>query len=284
MKKLFAFDVDGTLADVYSNVQPGIRCLFKDKRIKECGVSFITGNTLTTIRKMRENLQKLATFPLPIHNYCASHGGAIIYDKKDNVVFKKPFCKRRLTTYLNKCVELEPNCFFMLMLEDRQIFCHVVDKETEDYIRSYFGKMNLDPNELSFEHEDFHTLLRKIPPVYNVNIFNTKDAQKLYKTLLPMVQEKGYFSYIETRINMVQISTNTKLKALKYIIKELKAKGEYCGGAQNAVFFGDGGNDITSMQYCALSVARGKNLEKSVVDVSDIYADDISPYLNKIFN
>ena len=283
MKKLFAFDVDGTLADVYSNIQPGIQPLFRDKRIQNCGVTFITGNTITTIKKMRQNLQELTPYKLPINNYCASLGGAIVYDKSNQPIYKKKFCKRRLLSYMDMCVELEPKCFFMLMLEDKQIFCHVADKKTEDFIRSYFGRMNMDPNELSFAHGDYHTLVRKLPEIYTINIFNAQDSDALLDALSPKVKEKGYFIYIEKRINMMQISTSTKLKALKYISRQLKQNGEFDGSAKSIVFFGDGGNDITSMQYCGLSIARGTDLEQSVVDVSDIYTDDVSPYLDKIY-
>ncbi|MBQ7602827.1 MAG: HAD hydrolase family protein [Clostridia bacterium] len=283
MKKLLAFDVDGTLADVYSNIQPGVQSVFLDKRITDCGVTFITGNTLTTIKKMRENLQKLTTTPLPIHTYCASLGGAIIYNEKNEVVFKSRLCKRKLVRYLDMCVQFDPKCFFMLMLEDKQIFCHVLDKQTEDYIRSYFGKMNMDPNEIYFADEDYHTYLRKISTVFTVNIFNSYNPTGLYKQLLPIVAEGGYFTYTEKRIGMVQISSNTKLKALKYILRKLKQDGIYNNGAKKCVFFGDGGNDITSMEYCGMAVARGENLDEDITKISDVYANEMTPYLDKIF-
>lgn len=284
MKKLFAFDVDGTLADVYSNIQPGVTSLFKDKRIENCIVAFITGNTITTIKKMRQNLKKLSNNKLNIQSYCASLGGSIIYNEKDEIVFKKSFCKRRLISFFDKSIALEPDCFFMLMLENKQIFCHIPNKQTEDYIRSYFGRMNMDHNEIYFCNEDYHTLLRKLPEIYSVNIFNAKDAYALQTKLLPEIIKKGYATYIEHRMNMLQISANSKLKALKFIMRKLKENNIYGDGAKNAVFFGDGGNDITSMQYCNLSVARGLNLTDDVVAVGDIYADDLTPYLNKIFD
>ena len=88
MNNLLAFDVDGTLSDVYSNIQPGIKPVFLDNRILKSNIIFATGNTITTIKTMRQNLLKINPKLNKSFTYSACLGGSIIYDKQDNIVFQ----------------------------------------------------------------------------------------------------------------------------------------------------------------------------------------------------
>ena len=282
MNKVLAFDVDGTLSDVYSNIQPGVQPVFLDNRVLKNKIIFATGNTITTINTMRQNLLKLNPKLNKCFSYSACLGGSIIYDNLDNIVFQKFLCRKKLVKYLDRCVKLDPQCFFMFMLEDRQVFAHTND-EFKSYIVSKFGKMNMDQNEMSFNDEDYHTFLKKLPRIYTVNIFSVNNFMQMYNDLLADVKQAKYFTYIDFRWNMVQISSGNKYNAVRYMVKKLKEQNLYNKDIKDVVYFGDGENDIDCLKMCNFSIARGSDLPQKVVDAATVYAEDVTPYLNKIF-
>lgn len=282
MNNLLAFDVDGTLSDVYSNIQPGIKPVFWDNRILKSNIIFATGNTITTIKTMRQNLLKLNPKLNKNFTYSACLGGSIIYDKQDNIVFQKFLCRKKLVKYLDKCIKIDPGCFFMFMLEDRQVFAHTTN-EIKSYIISKFGKMNMDENEISFNDEEYHTLLKKLPRIYSVNIFSYNHYLDFYNELSPEVKAAKYFAYIDYRWNMVQIASGNKLNAVKYMAKKLKEENLFNKNAKDMVYFGDGENDIPCLKMCNFSIARGSDLPQKVVDAATVYTEDVTPYLNQIF-
>ena len=100
-----------------------------------------------------------------------------IFDNLDNIVFQKFLCRKKLVKYLDRCVKLDPQCFFMFMLEDRQVFAHTND-EFKSYIVSKFGKMNMDQNEMSFNDEDYHTLLKKASTELNNSVYRSNMKER----------------------------------------------------------------------------------------------------------
>ena len=282
MKKILAFDIDGTLVDIKTNVQPGVKNLFLDKRVNNTQILFITGNTITTIKRVRKNLLKLNPNLNCIHSYSASLGGAIVYNENDKIVREKFLCRKKLRQILDIVVENDPESFFLYMHKDIQTFNHIVSKEINDFIISNYDKVNLDSSEFRFNHEDYQQILPKLPRIYSVNIFGKNNAQT-YEKILPLAKEFGYFIYYAKSFNLIQISACSKLSALRFIAKKLKEENKFSGKVASMVYFGDGGNDMECLKTCHFSVARGKNLNENVVNSAKVYAEDVTPYLDKIF-
>lgn len=282
MKKILAFDIDGTLVDVKTNVQPGVKNLFLDKRVNNTQILFITGNTITTINRVRNNLLKLNPNLNCINSYSATLGGAIVYNGKNEIVRERFLCRKKLRRILDVVVENDPESFFLYMHKNVQTFNHIVSKEIENMIIENYDKINLDSTEFRFNYENYQEVLPKLPRIYSINIFS-KNNEETYKQLLPLIKEFGYFMYYSKRFNLLQISACSKLSALRFISKKLSEENQSSCKVSNMVYFGDGGNDIQCLKACNFSIARGENLQEEVVKSAKVYAEDITPFLDKIF-
>lgn len=283
MDKILAFDVDGTLADEDSNIQQGVQSVFKDERIKNCAVIFVTGNTLTTIKRLRKKLLAISNHNLPINSYSATLGGALICDSQNNIVFEKRICKRRLRKILDACVSVDPQSFFLVLQKDKQVFLNITSQAIKEIVLKKLEHINLDKSEIDFNDQNYQQALPKMGRVYEVNIMCPNDVKRVFETVKPLADEAGYFCYCEENLNMVSISSNTKLKALKHIVRCMRSSGEYTKQLKDVVYFGDGMNDLECMRACELSIARGTNLDPQIVKASKFYAEDVTPFLDEIF-
>ena len=282
MKKILAFDIDGTLTDRQTNIQQGVKNIFLDNRLKNYIVLFVTGNTITTVGKVRENLKKLAGKTISVNSYCATLGGSIIYDDNGNKILERFLCRKRIKNFFNTATKIDPDCVFLFMHNDHQTFNHITSEKIKSIVDKNLKNLNMALDEIVFDNEDYHTLLPKLDRIYSVNIFSLNHAKDIMEALSPLAQDAGYPIYISKHEYMVQIAANSKLKALKYMVAKLKKDKVFEGDLGDVVYFGDGGNDVECLKACGLSVARGSNLDKAVVDASNIYAEDITPHLDMI--
>ena len=283
MKKVFAFDVDGTLTSSKMNIQEGVKSFFADKRLKENVVLFATGNTITTVSSVRKKLLPYLKDLDSISSYATTLGGSIIYDKNNNILYERFLCRKKLKNYLTLAEQVDPNCVFMFMNKQQQVFNHITTEEIKNMIDNNLEKMGMAENEIKFDNKPYLSLLKKLPRIYSTAIFSLKHSKQIYEALLPLCQEAGFSIYHSKKSGMVQISAGSKLRALKYIAKLLKNDGVFDGTVKDFVYFGDEGNDIDCMRTCKLSVARGKDLEQEVINSCNIYTEDLTPYLNTIF-
>lgn len=282
MKKILAFDIDGTLVDGEKNIQPGVLSLFKDERIKNCVVLFLTGNTITTVNRVKADLSVLVNNKNTVNSYFTTLCGSIIYDKHNNIVLERFLCRKRLKFLLEEAIKIDPDCLFMFMNKNQQVFNHITKPKIRKILEEKLDFVNMDRNEMKFDDEDFITLLPKLPRIYLTNIFSAKHANEIYEALAPFAQDAGYHIYCEPFKGMIQISANSKLRALKYMTAKLKHDKVFDGNLSDVIYFGDGANDIECLKACGFSVARGTDLENDVVENSDLYTEDLSPHLNTL--
>ena len=115
MKKILAFDIDGTLNDPHGQMQPGVKNLFLDKRIKQSIVLLITGNTLTRVKNVKKQIAELSGKTTITNYYSSAFGGSAVYDKDYNIIYEKPLCRKKLKKLLLVAEEIEPTMWFLLM-------------------------------------------------------------------------------------------------------------------------------------------------------------------------
>lgn len=281
MNKILAFDVDITLADNHSNIQPGVQSVFLDKRIHNCAVIFATGNTLSTIQRMRKNLNNLAQQNLPTRSYSAILGGSLIYDKNDQLIYEKHIKKQTLVDIMNASIQIDPKSFFLTMHQTREVFLHITTDKILQAVKAKLDHINMDKNEMEFDDQDYTSAIKNLEPVHELLIFSLKDLRKIFDAIEPIVSSAGYYCYFNQ--SHISISAGSKLKALKYIVKHMRAHNGYTKKLKDVVYFGNGQNDLDCLRACNTSIARGKDLEPEVIASSKIYADDVTPYLDEIF-
>ena len=283
MKKILAFDIDGTLNDNMGNLQPGVENVLLDKRFKNCTALLVTGNTLTTVKRVKNQINIFSNTTIPTNTYSSAFGGAVVYDNNYNIIYKKHLCRKKIRKILEKTEKIDPEFCFLLMHLDCQTFGHIVNQKMQNKIDQSKHLLNLNLNEIIFNNEHFSTLLPKLPSSFLLNIYCPNKAEEVFKQLLPFEEEFNLSIYYFSKAQMIQICASKKINALKYMVSKLKENKQFDGTIKDVVYFGDCANDVGCLKACDISFARGSNLEEYVVKNSKYYADDLTPYLDTIF-
>ncbi len=250
MKKLFLFDVDGTLVNTERNVLPTTILALKQAVEKGHEVGIITGRNFSQLDEILTSL--------PFINYVATINGGVIRDLKNDkqYTFAQPIKKEIVLKFLEIGQRIQ-----------REFQC----SNNDVFYRFYFGK---DPK-LEVTDPNFFTSGSKAVHYDNwamnqSNVLNGSYFHLAIKAEGDIIQrefEQLKALYGDSKDVNIVTASSCYIECDPYGIGKdgaMKFLQELSGVTnQNTFYFGDSGNDVKALQYAGNPVVMGN--AKSVI-------------------
>lgn len=244
-KKLFVFDIDGTLLDQNKNLHLKTKEAVKEL-MKNHEVAIATGrNRAMAMEVIKE---------LDVSNYIVCNGAAA-YCQNDSI----------FTNELNK-EELNK----LITLADAN--GHQLIYETVDHLR----RRNQEPNNrmiesmkhVGFSVPEFDREYFKKQSLVQCLLFYSHEEAELYDN--NQFKHLRFVRWYETGVDVLPVD-GSKYETIKYLARHMGIDNN------NIIAFGDGFNDIEMIGQVGLGVAMG-NAEKEVKDVAKMVTDTNDEY------
>lgn len=237
MKKLFVFDLDGTL-------------LRDDKTVSE-----ITANTLIDLtRKKNSIIFATARAPRDVYQYIPDilrsssiicYNGACII-KEGKIIYKKELLKKDILDIIKIAKQHK---YYQICLE-------INDKLYSNFdIVDFFGNIPTQINDLVAL--DFQTAYKVI--LCNKKGIDSNFIKKLPKSCKGIITDKG------TLCQIIKADAS-KWNSIEFLTKQLNIS------YRDIITFGNDYNDIDMIKNAGIGIAMG-NAERAVKDVADIIID-----------
>ncbi len=243
-RKLFLFDIDGTLFDNANNCVPKSTVLALRELRKAHDICIATGRA----RFMLYSIEEI----LPLVNYFILINGRYILDGKQ-VVFEDPMSKPQLSKVVKDLDDLKVTYGFQ-----------GIDDE---------GISNIDADVMKF----FEELSMDLPPlnkdyyleknVYQAWCFCTEEIAEILRKKHPGLQ---FVRWLHVGYDILPIGSSKSI-GMRKLAEHLKID------VKDIVAFGDGDNDYELIRDAGLGIAMGNGTEKvkAVADyVTESVADD----------
>lgn len=243
-RKLFLFDIDGTLFDNANNCVPKSTVLALRELRKKHEICIATGRARFMLYSIKEIL--------PLVNYFILINGRYILDGKQ-VVFEDPMSKPQLSKVVKDLDDLKVTYGFQ-----------GIDDE---------GISNIDADVMKF----FEELSMDLPPlnkdyyleknVYQAWCFCTEEIAEILRKKHPRLQ---FVRWLHVGYDILPIGSSKSI-GMRKLAEHLKID------VKDIVAFGDGDNDYELIRDAGLGIAMGNGTEKvkAVADyVTESVADD----------
>ncbi len=226
MRKIFFFDIDGTLAT--GNNIP-IENLAALKKLKDDG-------HLTFICSGRAPFYAMSLFGDLVSGYICCNGRYIIYEGKR--LHGEVLTKEEFAWYERKFQELDCPYFF---ISDDHIYYHNVSIKSMEYMKKAYGEQRLisNPGDL---------------PYYIFNIYYRDDDHK--NKIFTELADKVVFNDHKGGSADCTTIDYDKGHGISYLLDYFKISKE------DAYAFGDGSNDVAMFREVANKVAMGNAVEE----------------------
>ena len=242
MIKIVFFDIDGTLVSFKTHKVPfSTREAISELRKKGIKVFVATGRHKATI----DNLDDIE-----FDGYITMNGAYCFAG--DKVIFKEPIPKSNI----DKLIEFQKNSFAfpVFFMAEHKLCVNYYNDDVHHLIKMInFPILPVEPIEDMANRE-----------IFQMVSFVDEDKAK---SVLPLLVDCSDARWYHTFTDVINRNVSKKVGVAKVL--------EYYGFSQDeAMAFGDGGNDIPMLQAVTNSVAMG-NAEQSVKSVSNYVTDTV---------
>ncbi len=231
--KAFFFDIDGTLVSFKTHRIPQ-STVDVIERLKEQGhfIIIATGRPKSIIN----NLDQLEERNL-IDGYITMNGGYTFVGNK--VLSKNPIPHDNLLRIITYTRQLQVTNVYMFENEEKYVV-----RKSEKYTHIFYDKLSI--GYIPCSDESIEDALRN-RTVYQITTFIDKGQEAI---LAPQIAECEITRWHPYFIDIIG-KGNTKQKGIEAICKHFKIN------QQDTYAFGDGGNDISMLQYAGTGIAMG---------------------------
>ena len=244
MKKLFFFDIDGTLYNTDVKVPESTKKAIKELQNNGHTVMIATGRAPFLFEDLRNELD--------IHSYVSLNGQYAVVDGE--VIYKRPI-EKKLLELLTK--EAKKNDHPIVYLNQENMVSNI---KRHDYIDEGLGslKFNHDP----VHDEEFYLS----NDVYQGLLFCTQDEEGYYKEKF---DDLDFLWWHRVSLDVLP-KGGTKAETVKKVIEFLEFHEE------DVYAFGDGPNDREMLKFVKHSVAMG-----NAVDEPKAVAEYVTDHVDK---
>lgn len=236
-KKLFVFDIDGTLLDDNKNLSETTKKAIKNLK-KRHEVAIATGRNRTMAMEVIKELE--------ISNYIVCNGAAAYY--QNDTIYSNSLDKREL----NQLIE---------MADENG---HQMIYETVDHLR----RRNKEPNSrmkegmhhVGFPVPEFDREYYKNQSLVQCLLFYTKEEAKLYEENI--FSQFRFVRWHDYGVDVLPVD-GSKYETITRLAQHIGISN------QNIIAFGDGFNDLEMLRHVGTGVAMG-NAKDEVKKVADI--------------
>ena len=242
MKKLFFFDIDGTLYNSDVKIPRSTKEAIKKLQNGGHTVMIATGRAPFLFEDLRNELD--------IHSYVSLNGQYAVVDGE--VIYKRPI-EKELLELLTK--EANINDHPIVYLNNENMVSNI---KSHDYINEGLGslKFNHDP----VHDEDFYLS----NAIYQSLLFCTEDEEDYYKEKFA---DLDFLRWHRVSLDVLP-KGGTKAKTVKKVIEKLGFDEE------DVYAFGDGPNDREMLKFVKHSVAMGNAVDETK-EVAEYVTDHV---------
>ncbi|WP_338088455.1 Cof-type HAD-IIB family hydrolase [Nosocomiicoccus ampullae] len=231
MKKLFFFDIDGTLYNTDVKVPESTKKAIKELQNNGHAVMIATGRAPFLFEDLRDELN--------IHSYVSLNGQYAVVDGE--VIYKRPI-EKELLELLTK--EANINDHPIVYLNQDNMISNI---KSHDYINEGLGS-------LKFNHDPVHDKAFYLSnDIYQSLLFCTEDEEDYYKEKFTNLD---FLRWHRVSLDVLP-KGGTKAKTVKKVIEKLGFDEE------DVYAFGDGPNDREMLKFVKHSVAMGNAVDET---------------------
>ncbi len=244
--KIIFFDVDGTLVPIHHESAPAsaVKAL---RKLKEKGIKLIISSG--------RHLMDIEVLGLPVFDgYITTNGASCMVDGK--VIFKQYIPQadiERLVTYLQGSGR-----FPCIIETDDNAYLNYTDRYTDQLQR------DLKTRKPVLCDLDLWSEKTRSGVIQMLGFFDVDKEGKIMRDILPGCVTKRWCSYFT---DIIQKDCD-KAKGIEKILDH------YHFLPEEAMAFGDGGNDLTMLQYVGVGIAMGNAADK-VKAVADFVTSSV---------
>jgi len=287
MIKTIAMDIDGTILNKKGKIDENVMDYFKDDRVKNSNLLFMTGNSYKIASALIQEIEKNYPKYKGKKYYVATNNGATIFDLDGNLIYSSPMDKKKIIKIAKKLQKKYKPCDVALSTIDNNYIANPKDearaKELEKAKKYEDSKGAMGWN-ITILPKKTSSWINKIGEVYALN-FITDEPDAVMSDLEQLYDEK-HLIYFDPVANIIQITLSNKWDGLKMILEhehKINENSNFEKEACDVIFIGDGMNDVICMENCKKSYARGENLKEDVIKSAKKSVVKLEEILDEIF-
>ena len=261
-RKLFVFDMDGTLITSKNEILPKTIKALKKAREQGHALAIATGRPLSFIKK-HVNIK--------LFDYLICSNGAYYYEQKSDKIYSRNFIPQKIIEEIIKIAQTNNLPLFLSNVGDTICAMNKENEELKNAIISLWGSIKI------INYNNAFKILEK-NQIVQLSIWSSDD--KKIKDLKKYFIENN--DKIEIRVaNQRFLDTSpknvSKYAAIKKILPTLQISKE------NVIAFGDSDNDIEMLNGASLGIAMGNATQAAKEVATEIIGDHLTPAIaNKI--
>ena len=261
-RKLFVFDMDGTLTTSNNEILPKTIKALKKAREQGHALAIATGRPLSFIKRYVN---------IKLFDYLICSNGAYYYEQKSDKVYSKNFIPQKIIDETIKTAQDDNLPLFLGNLGDTICVINNENEELRNAIISFWGSIKMISYNDAFKILDKNQIVQLI--AWSFDDQKIKDLKKYFIENNDKVEIRA----INQRFLDISPKNVSKYVAIKRILPTLKIPKE------NVIAFGDSDNDIEMLSGAGLGIAMGNATQAAKEAATEIIGDHLTPAIaNKI--
>ena len=276
--KTFAFDIDGTLLKKDGEIDSDVFPMLEHENFTKNNLIFATGNTKKVIDAFIEKAKEQFVNLKSIKAYCAAINGAVIYAPNGEIIYDAKMDKTQLISSVKQVCEEDQDAILLYTTSSSYIVSQSKDESKQkiiDYVIEHESKKGILGLTIRCVNKTDEEIIKSADGIYGLAVFSN-NRHKLYEKLVKIYSGTNYSIYEDDHYNTCLVGTGKKWQALLKIVESEKNNKNFAKSAEDIIYFGDGHNDIECLENCKISYARGRNLDKRIVQSAKNSASDLT--------